>query len=314
MKKGMYVLLAGIALLALGFQSCKKVVAPTAEIFFTIDNYSVTFNPQVTDADTYAWDFGDGSAPSAELNPVHVYESFGDYTVTLVVTGPGGDFTATKTVSIAATSLRDLLTGGINATNGKTWVFDRAYTVGEGGGPVQNAPYTIAIPSAENVLDMFGLGDEYDNEFTFYFDGDYQANPKNGNALAGAVYGYATGTIVGDPAWAIGLCAAAYSPVTGATWEEHETDMEVEAIDNPDDTNNPPVHHTVTITGKKWVSLSDGSYFGILDFPTTARFVIDDITSNRMVVSLLVCGYSGDAGVEYNMMPSNMFHLVYVTK
>lgn len=43
---------------------------------------SVQFINNSTDADTYLWDFGDGST-STEENPVHVYSTFGKYTVTL---------------------------------------------------------------------------------------------------------------------------------------------------------------------------------------------------------------------------------------
>ncbi len=314
MKKRMFFLLSGLILAGCVFYSCKKTPVPTAEIFATVNGYEVTFNPQVADADSYSWDFGDGTAASIEKNPVHEYESFGEYTVKLLVTGEGGEFTATKVISIAATSIRDLLTGGASATSGKTWVFDKAYTVGDGGGPIMNPPYVTAIPSAENVLEMFGIGVEYDNEFTFYFDGKYQMNPKNGNALAGAVYGYATGTIVGEPAWAIGLCAAGWSSPAYSAWTLNTGNLVIEAIGNPDDTNNPPAHSTVTITGKNWISFTEGAYFGILDFPTTAQFVIDEITPNKMSVSLFVCGYSGNAGEQYTVMPSNMFHLTYITK
>lgn len=38
----------------------------------------------------YAWDFGDGSPPSTETHPTHVYASPGLYTVTLRVVGPVG--------------------------------------------------------------------------------------------------------------------------------------------------------------------------------------------------------------------------------
>ena len=39
------------------------------------------------DLDTYLWSFGDGSAPSADAAPTHVYQAEGQYTITLTVTG-----------------------------------------------------------------------------------------------------------------------------------------------------------------------------------------------------------------------------------
>jgi len=316
MKTNISLILTLVAFVAIMVMSCSKdTPAPTAEIFATIVDYQVTFNPVVTDATTYSWNFGDGSALSTETNPVHTYASFGDYTVTLTVTGDGGSFTATKIVSIAATSIKDLLTGGQSATNGKTWVLDRAYTVGDGGGPVTNSPYTIAIPSAQDVLDMFGLGDEYDNEFTFFFNGNYSVSPKNGKVLAGAVYGYASETISGEPAWAIGLCAAAWAAPASATWTLNTSDLVIDAIGNSDDGNVPPAHQNVTITGKTWISLSAGAFFGVMDFPSTAQFIINEIAPNKMRVTLFLCGYAGDGGDPmYNMMPSNMLHLTYIKK
>jgi PKD repeat protein len=45
--------------------------------------------------DTWTWSFGDGQGSNAQ-NPTHTYQTSGDYTVTLTVTGPGG--TNVKTV------------------------------------------------------------------------------------------------------------------------------------------------------------------------------------------------------------------------
>jgi len=314
MKKRIFKSIAGIVLAIMVLASCSKP-APTAEIFAEIDDYTVTFTPTVANTETYEWDFGDGSEGSTEANPVHSYESFGDYTVTLTVTGEGGSYIATKTVTIEATSVRDLLTGGLQATAGKTWILDQAYTVGDGGGPVMNAPYTIAVPSAQNVLGLFGLGAEYDNEFTFSFDGKYSVNPKNGKVLSGAVYGYATQTISGEPAWDIGLCAASWTAPASSTWTLNTNNLVIDAIGDPNDTRVPPVHGNVTITGKTWISLSSGAFFGIMDFPTTTQFVIDEITTNKMRVSMFVCGYSSDGGSpSYNAMPTNMFHLSFIKK
>lgn len=251
------------------------------------------------------------------INPVHTYASFGDYTVTLTVTGDGGSSTATpKVITIAATSIQDLLTGGqaANAT-GKTWVLDRAYTVGDGGGPVMNPPYILSQDSYENVLDLFGLGDEYDNEFTFFFDGKYTVAPKNGNVLAGAVYGAYTQTLTADPAWTVGLGSVAWSAPASSTWTLKTSDLVMEAVGDPNDPKNPPDHSTVTITGKNWISISSGAYFGILDFPSTTQFIIDEITPNKMRVTMFVCGYYPGEYVDgYSDMPSNMFHLSYIKK
>ncbi|MBN8593616.1 MAG: PKD domain-containing protein [Anaerolineae bacterium] len=52
----------------------------------------------------YSWDFGDGIGRSEDPNPMYVYPSEGEYTVSLVVSGPGGQsvpFTNTVIVSPA---------------------------------------------------------------------------------------------------------------------------------------------------------------------------------------------------------------------
>ena len=59
-----------------------------------------------TDADgdalTYSWNFGDGSALGTGATPVHEYESWGAYTVTLTITDAGGLIaTSTTTATIA---------------------------------------------------------------------------------------------------------------------------------------------------------------------------------------------------------------------
>lgn len=50
---------------------------------------------------SYSWDFGDGSAPSSQANPRHVYTAPGNYTATLTVTDNGGSSdTDTATVAV----------------------------------------------------------------------------------------------------------------------------------------------------------------------------------------------------------------------
>ncbi|MHC4207280.1 MAG: Calx-beta domain-containing protein, partial [Planctomycetota bacterium] len=59
----------------------------------------------------YSWDFGDGGT-SVDQNPSHTYDSAGVYTVSLTLTGPGGNNTETKTDYItvgAALTIDDVI-------------------------------------------------------------------------------------------------------------------------------------------------------------------------------------------------------------
>jgi PKD repeat protein len=312
MKKSTSLILSLVAIVSVMVLSCKKTPAPTAEISFTIDGYSVTFNPTVTDVDSYAWNFGDGET-STESKPVHAYTVSGTYTVTLVVKGGGGEATATKDLTLAP-SLLEMLTGGPANTSGKTWVLTSAYYPGaDGSGPVTTA-MPITQVSFENALALYGLEVEYDNEFTFFANGNYSMNPVNLNVLAGAVYGVFTQTISGEPAYDIGMCAATFTAPTGATFIVHNTDLVVDAITDPFTTDIPPVHANVTFTGKTWISLSAGAYFGVLDFPTTAMFIVKEITPDQMNVALFLCGYNFGDNLDDLMLPTNLVHMTFVPK
>ena len=51
----------------------------------------------------YTWNFGDGSTSNA-TRPVHLYNAAGTYSVSLTVSGPGGENTVVKTDHITVTS------------------------------------------------------------------------------------------------------------------------------------------------------------------------------------------------------------------
>jgi len=76
-------------------------VAPVAA--FTADRTDVTVGETVTFTNqsigqitSYLWDFGDGNTSTLE-NPTHTYISTGTYTVSLIVSGPGGTSEAAQT-------------------------------------------------------------------------------------------------------------------------------------------------------------------------------------------------------------------------
>lgn len=103
MKKLTYlsvsVLLVG--LVSMQLSSCKKDKdeEPTASFTFVVTGQTVVFSFTGSDADTYAWDFGDGET-SDEENPIHDYAAGGTYEVTLTVENPEGEDMATETVEV----------------------------------------------------------------------------------------------------------------------------------------------------------------------------------------------------------------------
>jgi len=99
-----------IALTLMVVGSCSKkndTTTPAPTVSFTYQKSSntppsnVQFTSTVTNATSYAWNFGDGTNSTA-ANPSHTYTTNGDYNVSVTVTGAGGTATASNTVSISA--------------------------------------------------------------------------------------------------------------------------------------------------------------------------------------------------------------------
>lgn len=56
----------------------------------------VTFTNTSSEATSYLWNFGDGNT-STSANPIHTYNAYGVFTVTLTATGADGVDTLTRT-------------------------------------------------------------------------------------------------------------------------------------------------------------------------------------------------------------------------
>lgn len=70
--------------------------------FTAVNNMqTVTFTNNVTGADSFMWNFGDGNT-STMTNPVHTYDVEGEYNVTLIATNTCGDLMQSQTVSANA--------------------------------------------------------------------------------------------------------------------------------------------------------------------------------------------------------------------
>jgi len=298
----------------IGLTSCEKD-PPSAGFTFVAEGFTVTFTSVVTNTDSYEWDFGDGGT-STEANPVYVYSEANDYEVTLTVTGPGGTDSRSQTLTISpsAEDLKNMLSGGASATNGKTWVLSRVYNAVTDGGSAVDPAMFLFIGLADNVLDLIGMGSEYDNEFTFYHDGSYEVNLHD-TALTATLFGIFGGEVVLYTAEnnLYGLNKSSYTAPENPMWTFHQEDLVVDAVLNPLDTLVPAVHGNVTFSGMNWVSFSEGAYFGVLDFPTTRQFIIKSITNESMSVALFICAYWADP-VGSGNLPTWLYHLTFVPK
>ena len=89
-------LLAVVAMFAVSCDKEKKnggggIDAPKALFTYTVDGLDVTFENASKNAESYSWDFGDGSALATDENPAHKYEKAGTYVVVLTAKNSAGE-------------------------------------------------------------------------------------------------------------------------------------------------------------------------------------------------------------------------------
>jgi len=143
----------------------------------------VHFSDQSTGSITsWLWNFGDGGA-SAEQNPTHTYNSAGDFTVSLTVTGPGGTNTKTLPTYIHVSEPAPL-TPTINAiTNGsQTGSYTVAWSSVAGAGSYElreqvNSGSWAAIYNGVNT--SYSLSGKTGGEWC------YQVRARNGGGVSG---------------------------------------------------------------------------------------------------------------------------------
>ena len=133
-----------------------------ANVIDGIAPLTVYFYDFSQNANSLNWDFGDKSAPSSEKNPVHTYETIGNYTVRLTATNGNGSSIATKEIYVhklipVANFNSNLISGGTplsvqftdtsQNTGWRTWYF--------GDGSTSNEQNPVHIYAAEGTYNVF---------------------------------------------------------------------------------------------------------------------------------------------------------------
>lgn len=269
-----------------------------ADIFHSVDGKQVAFQGLTHSATAWAWDFGDGTT-SAEKNPIHIYIQGGYYTAVLTATDANGT-TLVKQVELAIDiTPYVLLTGGATATAGKTWKLSSAHSDGDyfanadaelsafDGAP---APLPAGIFGAG-----LGMGEVYEDEFTFHFDGSYSLDVKaDGAAFSGLLYQFVTtggAGIVNNGGADFGLCTGLYTPETNATFSYVENEnLTVSSVYGPGG--------MLTYSGVSTLDFSGTGYVGFKDFEK--KVIIQDISDNSMRLVMFLAASQDFIGVNTN--------------
>ncbi|HOO98948.1 MAG TPA: PKD domain-containing protein [Bacteroidales bacterium] len=274
-----FVLATGLVL----FQSCEEEESagpPKAQIFFSIVDKQVAFTALTKRVESWDWEFGDGES-STEQNPVHIYDDGGYYDVVLTGTDKNG-VTAVSSVSIAvAVTPYVLLTGGPTNPDGKTWKLTASHSTND---KLVNADatFTLADPDIpvlpQGAFSLFlGMGEVYEDTYTFHYDGSYSHDTKADNAaFAGIVHQFLTtggANIVNDGGSDFGLCTALYTPQAGATFTYvEEEDFTVASVYGPGGQLTYPGVSTLDFSGTEFV--------GFWDYQS--KVIVQEITDKTM--------------------------------
>ncbi len=296
-RKGLLKNVLGLGLilfLGIYFTACEKdkEPAPTVDLFITVNGFTIDIAAEAQNTTSWHWDYGDGTVSDSVGSHTHTYATGGDYTITCTVTGAGGETTKTENVTIA--TIQELLTGGAGATNGKTWLLSRTAGPYDGVGFVKEELVPDYFFAVNDMLDVLGLSEEYDNEYTFKFDGSYSVDNKNGNVLAGWVYG----DMDTDPddivkTTAYGIWQIALSDPSSATWSLHEnTDLTIESVYDANDDQKDGVPETVTFENVNYITFANAGFIGMKDYTSTV--IVREIAPERMTFTMFFHSYKGD--------------------
>ena len=295
MKKTLHLFgFAFIVIAIFTLSSCtKEVIRKTfplsAEIFNSTVDKQVAFTALTHSAVSWSWDFGDGKT-STEQNPVHVYDDGGYYIATLTAMDAIGNSATSEVKLVISLTPFALLTGDHTADgyNGKTWKLSANHSANDRFA-YADADFSVVEPLTTGILDLaLGMGEVYDDEFTFHYDGSYSHDVKDDDAaFGGYVYQLLLNggaDIVNANGAEYGLCTATYSPEAGATFTYVENeDFDVPSIFGP--------AGIITYSSVSTFDFSGTEFVGFRDY--LRKVIVQEITNNSMRLVMFMAADPG---------------------
>lgn len=268
---------------AIGLHSCSRDPAPSAVITVKINANAAVFTVVASDAETFEWDFGDGSNGSTEQNPVHVFADFGkEYSISLTVTGPGGTSIFNTTVKIPSMTTMEMLTGGENDADGRAWTLDEDAEIFMA---KADAVLTVQKTLAKGILSAWGFSTAYQDKYVFKNDGTFSVVAAGQGIPAGLMYCTSKNIPNTPPSQSaadrgLTLMTSWHSPsgLAFAMNESKDLNLEVCTDDDGENVTN------VTIKDAATLSFSKEAFLGFKDWQNECVILQQTETSMKVAV------------------------------
>ncbi len=170
-------------------------VTPTANFTSTIDaacSNAVQFSNTSATADSYLWNFGDGTT-STEVSPFHHYSVAGDYSVSLTATNEFGSDIALETTTVAELpfllEINAPLSGSVNSVvelsySGSETMSEVLWDFGNGNTTTIENPSYIYLEEGQFVISLTGMTAD-GCQLTVYHTLDLLSDTDNPAILSG---------------------------------------------------------------------------------------------------------------------------------
>ena len=267
------------------FSACKSSTpVPTATITSNVLDNLVTFNVVASNATSYVWTFGDGNSSIVTTSTLmtHIYQNYGaTYPVTLQISGPGGQASATASVTLPAETQMEILTGGASLTSGLAWRISSSMPI-----ILANPDLVFSVLQTypAGYLTLLGLGKAYLDQFIFFSTGNYNINNVSNGALAGL--SYCTANKIPN----VSTQASASAGLTYAT--PFTPSIDLGFTFNPGSSLTVPVttdgitSTNVTYNNVTTLNFSKQGFLGLLDFRNGC--IVQSLSKSQMTVALFI--------------------------